>query len=101
MDIKLCPKCKTGAESYALDPKSPVCPYLQFHNVNASDKMKENAEEKMLSDMNLQKDLQKEIMLLSFVPILIKSTFIITSYGTQPHLTAQENFVIFGEWQKL
>ena len=32
MDIKLCPKCKTGAESYALDPKSPVCPYLPFHN---------------------------------------------------------------------
>lgn len=32
MDIKLCPQCKTGAKSYKLDPKSPMCPYLQFHN---------------------------------------------------------------------
>lgn len=30
---QLCPKCKTGAESYRLDPKSPMCPYLQYHNV--------------------------------------------------------------------
>lgn len=32
MDAKFCPKCKTGAKSYKLDPKSPMCPYLQFHN---------------------------------------------------------------------
>lgn len=30
--IKLCPKCETGAQSYRLDPKSPVCPYLEYHN---------------------------------------------------------------------
>ena len=29
---QLCPKCKTGAESYKLDPKSPMCPYLEYHN---------------------------------------------------------------------
>ena len=33
MNTLLCPKCKTGAESYRLDPKSPMCPYLQYHNV--------------------------------------------------------------------
>ena len=27
----LCPKCKTGRDSYLLDPKSPVCPYLLCH----------------------------------------------------------------------
>ena len=32
MSKQLCPKCKTGAESYKLDPKSEVCPYLQYHN---------------------------------------------------------------------
>lgn len=32
MNKQLCPKCKTGAESYKLDPKSEVCPYLQYHN---------------------------------------------------------------------
>lgn len=29
---QICPKCKTGAESYKLDPKSPVCPHLEYHN---------------------------------------------------------------------
>lgn len=33
MNRELCPQCKTGAESYRLDPKSPMCPYLQYHNV--------------------------------------------------------------------
>lgn len=28
---QLCPKCKTGAESYRLDPKSELCPYLVYH----------------------------------------------------------------------
>lgn len=32
MNNQLCPNCKTGAESYKLDPKSPVCPYMGFHN---------------------------------------------------------------------
>lgn len=32
MSKQLCPKCKTGAESYKLDPKSEVCPYLRYHN---------------------------------------------------------------------
>lgn len=25
---KLCPKCKTGKETYEKDPNSPICPYL-------------------------------------------------------------------------
>lgn len=29
---QLCPNCKTGADSYRLDPKSPMCPYIQSHN---------------------------------------------------------------------
>ena len=29
---QLCPKCKTGLESVAVDPKSPVCPYIGCHN---------------------------------------------------------------------
>ncbi len=28
---QLCPKCKTGADSYKLDPRSPVCPYQQHY----------------------------------------------------------------------
>ena len=28
----LCPNCKTGAESCALDPASPVCPYFSCYN---------------------------------------------------------------------
>ncbi len=32
MNTLLCPKCKTGVESYRLDPKSPMCPYLSSHN---------------------------------------------------------------------
>ena len=29
---KLCTKCKTGAESLRLDPKSVMCPYLCYHD---------------------------------------------------------------------
>ncbi len=29
---KLCPNCKTGKETYALDERSPECPYLSLHN---------------------------------------------------------------------
>ena len=29
---KLCPICQTGADSLRLDPQSPMCPYLGFHN---------------------------------------------------------------------
>lgn len=32
---KLCPNCKTGAESYLLDNKSPMCPYLGMHTGKA------------------------------------------------------------------
>lgn len=32
---QLCPKCKTGAESYRLDPRSTVCPYLQCNTGKA------------------------------------------------------------------
>lgn len=32
MNNQLCPKCKTGLESYQLDPKSEACPYLAYHN---------------------------------------------------------------------
>ena len=28
---KLCPICKTGLESYKLDPNSPVCPYIDCY----------------------------------------------------------------------
>lgn len=31
MNRQLCPNCKTGAESYRLDPKSAECPYLVYH----------------------------------------------------------------------
>lgn len=31
MNTLLCPKCKTGADSYKLDPRSPVCPYQQYY----------------------------------------------------------------------
>lgn len=30
-NVLLCPNCQTGKESYLLDSKSPVCPYLHFH----------------------------------------------------------------------
>lgn len=29
---KLCPHCKTGKYTYALDPRSPECPYIYCHN---------------------------------------------------------------------
>lgn len=29
---QLCPKCRVGAESIKLDEKSPVCPYMKYHN---------------------------------------------------------------------
>ena len=29
---QLCPQCQTGKDSYLLDNKSPVCPYIDFHN---------------------------------------------------------------------
>ena len=28
----LCPNCKTGADTYKLDKKSVMCPYLHCHN---------------------------------------------------------------------
>lgn len=28
----LCTKCKTGADSLKLDPKSVICPHIRFHN---------------------------------------------------------------------
>jgi len=28
----LCPDCKTGKESYKVDPTSPVCPYFSCYN---------------------------------------------------------------------
>lgn len=28
----LCPKCKTGQDTYLLDNRNPFCPYLSFHN---------------------------------------------------------------------
>ncbi len=28
----LCPDCKTGEESYIIDPNSPVCPYFSCYN---------------------------------------------------------------------
>lgn len=28
---QLCPKCKTGRDSYLLDNRSPFCPYLYLH----------------------------------------------------------------------
>lgn len=30
--IQLCPMCQTGADTLRLDPQSPMCPYLGFHN---------------------------------------------------------------------
>lgn len=30
-NIKLCPKCKIGYDSYTLDTLSPICPYLGSH----------------------------------------------------------------------
>ncbi len=29
---QLCPKCKTGQDTYLLDNRSPFCPYLPCHN---------------------------------------------------------------------
>lgn len=28
---QLCPRCKTGRDSYLLDNRSPFCPYLYLH----------------------------------------------------------------------
>ena len=30
--VQLCPNCKTGADSLALDNKEPICPYIHLHN---------------------------------------------------------------------
>lgn len=29
---KLCPTCKIGQETYMLDSKNPLCPYIGCHN---------------------------------------------------------------------
>ena len=29
--VQLCPNCQTGADSYKLDSREPVCPYLHLH----------------------------------------------------------------------
>lgn len=29
---QLCPKCKTGRDSYLLDNRSPFCPCLKYHD---------------------------------------------------------------------
>ena len=34
-DMKLCPRCKTGYETYSHDDKSPMYPYLSSHNGQA------------------------------------------------------------------
>ena len=31
---KLCPECKTGQDTYRLDGRSPMCPYIGCHNGN-------------------------------------------------------------------
>ena len=28
----LCPSCKTGRDSYIIDPASPACPYVSCYN---------------------------------------------------------------------
>ncbi len=37
MDSKtmLCPNCRTGADSYRIDSRSPFCPYLSLHTGQA------------------------------------------------------------------
>ena len=32
---QLCPNCKTGADALKLDPKEPMCPYMEYHNGTA------------------------------------------------------------------
>ena len=34
-EIKLCPNCRTGAESFKQDSRSPVCPHLGLHTGKA------------------------------------------------------------------
>ena len=29
---QLCPKCQTGLDSLKLDSRTPMCPYLDYHN---------------------------------------------------------------------
>lgn len=31
-NYQLCPNCQTGLDSLKLDSRTPVCPYLDFHN---------------------------------------------------------------------
>ena len=38
--IQLCPNCQTGLESYLLDNKSPVCPYIHLHDGSCCSKFK-------------------------------------------------------------
>lgn len=40
-NTQLCPKCKTGKDSYLLDSKSPICPYLHLHDGKGCAKFKE------------------------------------------------------------
>lgn len=28
----LCPNCQTGLDSLNLDSRTPICPYMDFHN---------------------------------------------------------------------
>ena len=44
--VQLCPNCKTGADSYILDDKSPVCPYMHLHNGESCAKFKKMQETK-------------------------------------------------------
>lgn len=39
--VQLCPNCKTGADSYILDNKAPVCQYMHLHNGESCVKFKE------------------------------------------------------------
>ncbi len=41
LNKQLCPKCKTGADSYLLDNKSSVCPYMHLHNGKSCPMFKE------------------------------------------------------------
>ena len=29
---QVCPNCKTGADALKLDPKEPMCPYMNFND---------------------------------------------------------------------
>lgn len=31
-NYQLCPNCQTGFDSLKLDNRTPMCPYLAFHN---------------------------------------------------------------------